>query len=639
MIGALKAMAHGFIKDGTDLFGNSRLLLLSFLPGTVLLVESFIVELFFPDSRMYEPVAMVAALFSGVPLIYCALGDLLYNKIEMNELAAVSFTALFCTGRYRAAALIALFVMFSNIMEHRSMAGAKKNIEELMRLSGRKVRVMRKKTFVELDAKDLRQEDVVLVVGGDIIPADGIVIDGEGNVDESALTGEPLPVYKTLQSNVYGGTINISGRLVVRIKSNYSDSTMSKIRDLILNAEKGKIAVMRLIDRYAGRYTPAMLLAAGVVYFFTRDVDRTVSLLVVSCPCMILLSAPSALITALGAASRMGVVITEVSVLEKAGIVDTVIFDKTGTLTEGVLSLASVQSFNSIPVEELLKSAGSLEQYSNHPAAKAICKECRQRDIKVKEVKEFREIPGKGVAGIVDDACVVTGCSEWVREQCFNSVFFESTKNDNGEYLLHLSANGVHEGCFYFVDTLRKDAKKTAETLGATYDKKVIMMTGDRESSAQKVASELGCDFEARVTPEQKMERIKGLQKSGHMVAMVGDGINDAPALAAADLSIAMGTKGSDIAVNLASIVIMGDSLEKIPYVFDLSNRTTRVIKQNITFSVLYTVLMTVLGAAGGIIPVVAAILHAAGIAVVIVNSGRLVKRSKCDNAIQKQRS
>jgi len=330
-------------------------------------------------------------------------------------------------------------------------------------------------------------------------------------------------------------------------------------------------------------------------------------------------------------------VITDVSVLEKADMVDTVMFDKTGTLTEGVLSLASVQSFNSLSVETLFKNAGSLEQYSNHPAAKAICKECRQRGIKVNEVKEFVEIPGKGVLGIVDDARIATGCGEWVREQCSNGIFVESVENNNGEYLLHLSVNGAHEGCFCFVDTLRKDAKETVETLGTVCNKKIIMMTGDRENPAQRAASELGCDFEARVTPERKMERIRELQKSGHIIAMVGDGINDAPALAAADLSIAMGTKGSDIAVNLASIVIMGDALEKISYIFRLSKRTTRVIKQNLAFSVLYTVSMTVLGAAGGIAPIAAAILHAAGVAVVIANSARLVRGSKCDNAIQNQ--
>jgi Cd2+/Zn2+-exporting ATPase len=366
---------------------------------------------------------------------------------------------------------------------------------------------------------------------------------------------------------------------------------------------------------------------AGVVLFVTRNIDRSIAMLIVACPCTILLSGPTAIIAALSAAARLGVVFKDVSTLETASKVDTLLFDKTGTLTKGKLKVISVNALNGFPATELLRIVGSLEQYSQHPAAKAITKECIEQNIKLYASKDFSEKAGMGVKGVVKEQHISVGRREWIEDTC--NISIDEYQSDQIVTVLHVAIDRNLTGSIVLRDTIKPDAAAVIQNMSYCTVNRIVMITGDRKEVAHNIASQIGCEFEAEVLPHQKKIRVEQEKADGRIVAVVGDGVNDAPALATGDVSIAMGAAGSDVAIHSASVILMNDQLNRIPFVFKLSRRVSSITKQNLIFSILFIASFLIISAAGMIPPVVAALLHTVSTIVVVFNSARLLREGE----------
>ena len=481
-----------------------------------------------------------------------------------------------------------------------------------------------------MDAKNLQAGDVVRVRPGDNIPGDGRVIAGSSTVNQASITGESMPAEKSPGVDVFGGTINLTGVLDIEITKAGADTTLGRVKELILQAEKTRPPVMRMIDRYAGWYAPTILMLAGIVLFFTRDVARSISMVVIACPCAILLSGSTAVVAALSAAARLGVLIKNVVDLEVARNITAVIFDKTGTLTTGKLTVTCLRPVEGTDEAELLTQAAAAEQNSRHPVARAVVEAAGNRDIPpAAAADEFEEAPGRGVRAVVDGREILVGRAPWLAEMGVD-VSGVDVSGAEGLSVLYVTSDSAPVGWLGLEDSTRADAAAAVDDLAAAGVARVVMVTGDRWSVAKRVASQMHCtDVLAEVLPAEKLEAVAALKAEGHTVAVIGDGVNDAPALAAGHISIAMGAAGSDVAIHSASIALMNNELNRIPFLVHLSRRTTSIIRQNLMFAVGYIVVLLGLSAAGFVHPVVAVILHTASAFAVIFNSARLVREGE----------
>jgi Cd2+/Zn2+-exporting ATPase len=398
---------------------------------------------------------------------------------------------------------------------------------------------------------------------------------------------------------------------------------------LIIQAEQTKIPIMRIIDRYVKWYMPTILMIAGIVLFFTRDVDRAITILVVSCPCALILATPTAMVAAISASARLGILIKNVADLEIAGKITAMVFDKTGTITTGRLYVTKLTPAEGIEPAELLAEAASAEQMSKHPAARALQEVAREANLSLPAMDKFQESPGKGVTAVVDSAKIMVGRDSFLKENNVDvsNVSDPALHEEQGFSTLYVAKDAKCIGWIGLQDKTRPEAKQAIKELLDIGVKRVTMLTGDRDEVASRVAAELACtDFRAHCLPQDKLSIVEQIKRDGHTVVVVGDGINDAPALAAGDLGIAMGAAGSDVAINSASIALMSDDLNRLPFLVRLSRKTRRVINQNLGFGMMFILLGVAAGAAAWLPAVYAAVLHFVGSLIVVFNSARLVR-------------
>ncbi|MEM6312730.1 MAG: heavy metal translocating P-type ATPase, partial [Planctomycetota bacterium] len=414
--------------------------------------------------------------------------------------------------------------------------------------------------------------------------------------------------------------------------------TLGRVQDLVLHAEQTKTPTQRLADLYASWHTPVILMLAILLFFFTKDITRVIALLVIAAPSSILLATPTALVAALSAAARLGLLVKNVADLERARKITAVVFDKTGTLTDGKLSVTRLGPVDGVEPGALLSAAVSVEQNSNHPAAKAVMAIANKARVQPLEVDGFEEVGGKGVFGTVEGQQVLVGRRTWLHENGINTDAVED--EPEGMSLLYVSRGGQTLGWIALADDARPDAPQAVDDLKTRGVRQVVMVSGDRWSVANRVAAETHCtDVQAEVLPAEKLQVVDGLKVKGHTVAVVGDGVNDAPALAAGDLSIAMGAAGSDVAINSASVALMNNRLDRIPFLLQLSRATGRVIMQGIGFSVVYIAVFGALAAAGYLPPIAAALLHTLSSIFVVFNSARLIREGEDIDAVEPERA
>ena len=603
--------------------------LIGTLAGGMLLISSIAAEfLYGKGGDQAEFLAMVGAILLGTPIVLHAVKSLIKRESHMDELVALAIIASFATEKYVAAGVVAFFMLMSELMETRTALGARESIESLIRLTPTKANLITSDgSEKDVDVGTLRQADLIRVRPGDNIPADGEVIKGFSSVNEATITGESLPVDKVPGMQVFAGTNNLTGALDIKVTKAGRDTTLGKVQSLIIEAEHTKIPIMRIIDRYVKWYTPTILMIAGIFWFFTRNVNSSITILIISCPCALILATPTAMVAAISASARLGVLIKNVADLEVAGRMTAMVFDKTGTLTTGRLYVTKLTPAENIEPAELLSLAASAEQMSKHPAARALQEVAKEANIVLPPMDKFQETPGKGVIASVDSAKIIVGRDTFLKENRvdMNGVSGPTLHEEQGFSTLYVAKNSRCIGWIGMQDKTRPEARQAVTELLDMGIKRVVMLTGDRDEVANRVAAELGCtDFKAHCLPQDKLSIVEQIKKEGHTVVVVGDGINDAPALAAGDLGIAMGAAGSDVAINSASIALMSNDLRRLPFLVRLSRKTRRVILQNLGFGVIF--IIAGISASNVLVPGVAAALHFAGSLIVVFNSARLVR-------------
>ncbi len=610
---------------------GGRIALAVALAGGVLVLNSYVAELFFAgviDPRAAEYSALLGALILSVPIWWSAVKDLLRGKVYMNELVALALLAAFAAHDYRTAGAVAFIMLISIMLEKRTAIGAESSIESLIRLTPRQARRVNAESGAEesLDVLELRVGDVIRIRPGENFGADGVIVSGSSTVNQATITGESLPADKAPGGEVFAGTQNLTGLVDVRVTRIGKDTTLGKVRDLIVAAESSRLPLMRMVDRYVGYYTPTILTLVALVWLFTHDLQRVIAVLVIACPCALVVATPSAVIAAIAAAARLGILIKDVTHLELAAKLKAVVFDKTGTLTEGNLEVAKLHPLPGVEPAELMQTAASAEAHSNHPAAQALRRLAEQVGITWEQPGDYQEVPGKGVAAVIGGETFRVGRATWLAELGI------SAPPPDAEAVAGMSvvfvARGTRTlGWIGLRDAVRPAAKEAIERLNALGVKQLYMVTGDNEAVAKQVAAKVGIEeVRAGCLPQEKAAFVSELRASGLCVAVVGDGVNDAPALAAGDVGIAMGAIGSDVAIHSASVALMNNDLRRVPFLIELARRTRRLMNQNLLLGLLVILGGLYLSTVGVLTPIAAAVLHSIGSLAVVFNSARLVR-------------
>jgi len=604
------------------------------LLGVVFVLNAFVVDWVFPSSHTVASAsALIGSLILGYPIAVTALKDLKYGRLTINELVAIAVLAAFASGDYKTAGVVAFFMLLGEIIETRTAEGARASIESLIKLTPTKARrLTADKSEEEVAASELAVGDVIRIRPGDNVAADGVIVSGQGSFNQATITGESLPADKKAGDEVFAGTQNLTGVLEIKVSRAGQDTTLGRVRELILAAEKTKLPIMKIVDQYMGFYTPLVLVIGALVWAFTHNLDRVIAVLVVSCPCAFILATPTAMVAALSAAARLGILIKNVADIELAAKINAFVFDKTGTLTTGELAVSRLAPLGDVKPAELLRLAASAEKYSNHPTAKALAAIATEAGVPLAEPKDFTETAGRGVRADVAGAKVLVGRAQWLKDNGVDSGFEKSVdlNETEGWSLIFVARDGRCVGWVGLQDRTRAEAKESLAELKEAGVRRVAMVSGDRQPVATRVAAEIGCEeAQGDCLPQNKVEFVRAMKAKGYKVAVIGDGVNDAPALAAGDIGIAMGAAGSEVAIHSATIALMNNDLRRLPFLVKLSRSTRAVINQNFLFGVLFIIAGLSATAFGYIGPIVAAILHNVGSLIVIFNSARLVRKGE----------
>ena len=570
--------------------------------------------------------AWITILISGVPILYYAIKALIFEKqIDSTLLISIAIIACIYINEIFAAGEIVFIMAIGEILEEMTIKRARKGLKKLISLvpqQGRHILFDGTEEIIEIEK--IKKHDIFRVLPGETIPVDGDIISGNTSIDQSIITGESLPVDKGIGDNVFSGTINRFGSIDIKATKVGQDSSLQKLIQMVEEAENNKAPTERILDKWASWLVPVALLIAIITYLITKDTERSVTVLVVFCPCALVLATPTAIMAAIGQATKHGVIIKSGNALENMGKVNCIAFDKTGTLTYGNLIVTDIISFMpNLTERELLKLIASIENHSEHPLAKAILNYSNSKNIEIKPIENFQMTPGKGVMGEIDGEIIICGNDFWLQE---SNVVFDDTVNNQLEQLrkegkaaVIIAKSNVCIGLIGLSDELRETAKNVITELKKIHIN-TFLLTGDNNQTAEHFASKIGItDIYSKLLPDQKVKQIQKLQQQGKNICMIGDGINDAPALKTANVGIAMGTMGSDIAIDAADIALMSDDISKIPYLKKLSNATTKTIKFSISLSIAINIIAVTLSTMGLLNPTIGALVHNAGAVFVVL--------------------
>ena len=610
--------------------------LLSSIPAVIVggafLVLSFALS-HFEISAPVDP-AWITVFINGIPLLYSALRKLVLNrgisKISSALLITVAMIAAIAIGDLFAAGEVAFIMAIGEILEELTTDRAKKGLKNLISLAPTRGRKVIDGKNVEISAEDIEIGDILCVLPGEAIPVDGVIVSGETTVDQSVMTGESLPVDKTVGDDVFCGTINRFGAVNIKATRVGEDSSLQKLIHMVQQAENKKAPTARIADKAASWLVPAALLVAVITYFATKDIVRAVTVLVVFCPCALVLATPTAIMAAIGQATKRGVIIKSGEALEKMGKADIVAFDKTGTLTKGELKVCDVIC-EGIGEDELLMLAASAEMKSEHPLGKAVVAFAEERGLSLTEPLDFKMAAGRGVSAKIDGKSVFCGSESYLYDNGIGisggiKGALEKLRLD-GKAAVVVACDKQSIGVVALSDVLRKEA---ADAVAGLHKMKTqtVLLTGDNAAAAEHFAKQAGISaVHGELLPEQKVERIEQLQRESKTVCMIGDGVNDAPALKSADVGVAMGSMGSDIAAQAADIALMGDDLSNVPYLKRLSAATVNTIKISITLSMVINILAVILSVMGVLGPTTGALVHNAGSCFVVLFAALLYDR------------
>ena len=581
-----------------------------------------------------------SVIISGVPLFYLAMTRLIYEKwVSSALLIVVAMIASLMIGQIFAAGEVAFIMAIGALLEDYTVDRAKNGLKKLIDLTPQKGRIItedNQEKIVKID--EIPINSTLRVLPGETIPLDGEIITGNTSIDQSIMTGESLPVDKEIGDEVFCGTMNLYGSIDIKTTSIGEDSSLQKLINMVKEAEEKQAPTQRIADKWATWLVPVALIIAIAAFIFTWDLERAVTVLVVFCPCALILATPTSIMAAIGQATKYGVLIKSGEALENLGKTNTIAFDKTGTLTYGNLKVSDIITKTQTQ-EEILKIAGTIEKRSEHPLAKAIIEKTQTENINLPESENFQMIPGKGVKATIENQTYYCGNTKFLDE---NNINIDDTIKENldqltnqGKASIIVANNTEAMGVIGLSDVLRENAKTMIERL-ENLDTKVILLTGDNQQAANYLSNQVGIkETYAELLPEDKVSVVEQIKNNDEMIAMIGDGVNDAPALKTANVSIAMAEVGSDIAIDTADVALLGDDITKIPYLKRLSNATLFNIHFNIALSMCINFVAIVLSVLGYLNPVTGALVHNIGSCLVIANAGLLYDRKFDEDIIK----
>ena len=574
--------------------------------------------------------AWVAILLCGVPIVLEAfIGLVTEFDIKADVLVSLALIASVCIGEYFAAGEVAFIMQLGGLLEELTVARARAGIEKLVHLTPQTARVLTPEGEKVLPAEQVRVGDKLRVLPGETVPVDGVILSGQTSIDQAVMTGESLPVDKGPGDPVSSGTVNQFGAFEMAAEKVGEDSSIQRMIRLVQSADAGKAKIVGLADRWATWIVVIALSAAALTWLITAEIIRAVTILVVFCPCSLVLATPTAIMAAIGNATKHGFLVREGDALERLAKVTVVTFDKTGTLTYGTPEVTGVHSAGVLSEDRLFALAAGAEQFSEHPLGRSVVRCWKdRRENNLPQAENFRMLPARGVEALVEGRQVLAGNRALLEEQGVPLGDSGDAQGylDQGAMVIYLAVDGTFAGFLALADTLRQDSAAMVASLhrlGVT----PVLLTGDREAAAKAIAGELGIrQVYGECLPQEKLDRIGAFQEKGQLVCMMGDGVNDAPALKKAHVGIAMGGVGSDIAVDAADIALVDDEVKELPHLIALSRRMMRTIKVNLTFSMALNFVAIVLAMTGILNPVVGALVHNAGSVLVIVNSALLLR-------------
>ena len=583
----------------------------------------------------FDP-AWATIVISGIPLLYLAVWRIIHNpgisKISSALLICIAMFAAIAIGDLFAAGEVVFIMAIGALLEEATTNRAKKGLKKLISFAPTKGRRLKDGKEEMIPAEEIRQGDLLRILPGETIPVDGTILSGETSVDQSIMTGESLPVDKSVGEEVFCGTINRFGSIDISATKVGENSSLQKLIRMVQDAENKQAPMQRIADRAASWLVPVALLIAVLAYVFSGNIVTAVTVLVVFCPCALVLATPTAIMAAIGQATKHGVIIKSGEALEKMGKVDTIAFDKTGTLTYGRLDVSDIISFEeNISETELLALAASAEARSEHPLGKAIVAHAAAKGVTLTEAEDFKMTAGKGILAEVSGRRLICGNEKLLTENGASigqkvQAALERLRTQ-GKASILVADGRKCIGVIALADVLRPEAKDMVSRL-ADMDTRTVLLTGDHQKTADYFAKQVGISgVRAELLPEEKVQNIEKLQKENHTVCMIGDGVNDAPALKTADVSVAMGSMGSDIAVDAAEVALMSDDISKIPYLKRLSNATVRTIKASITLSMCINFVAIVLSLMEVLTPTTGALVHNAGSCFVVLIAALLYDR------------
>lgn len=577
-------------------------------------------------------IAWIAILLCGVPIVKGAVVGLVTEfDIKADVLVSLALIAAVLIGEIFAAGEVAFIMAIGAMLEERTVAKARAGIEKLVHLSPRTARVIRDGAESVVPAEQVATGDIVRVFAGEGIAVDGVLVAGETSVDQSIITGEPMPVDKQPGDDVFSGTVNQFGSFDMRATRVGDDSSLQRMIRLVQSADAGKAKIVRMADRWATWIVVIALTAAVITWWVTGELIRSVTILVVFCPCALVLATPTAIMAGIGNAARHGILVKEGDALERLAPVRRIAFDKTGTLTYGKPEVTTIKSVDpSLSEEELLAFAASAESRSEHPLGRAVVAHYRSgSSAPLRDTEAFRMLIGRGVSARVDDRNVIAGNAVLMSDNGISipdeaKASADLSMNAGGS-VIYVALDGVLSGFLVMADQLREDVVSAVSRM-KDMGMKVTLLTGDRRETAENIARAAGIgDVHAECLPEEKLRIIREYQESGTAICMVGDGVNDAAALKRATVGIAMGGIGSDIAVDAADIVLVKDDIQNISHLLSLAKRTMRTINWNLGLSMLLNFAAIYLAITGVLNPVLGALVHNVGSVAVIINSSLLL--------------
>ena len=604
--------------------------ILTSLPMTIIsgifLIASFI--LLKNNTKILIDPAWITIIICGLPILYKAIKKIIFNKgikkISSALLITIALISSIAIGNLFAGGEVAFIMAIGEILEEMTTERAKKGLKKLINLSptqGRKITGNKEEI---IPADKIKKDDILRILPGEKIPVDGIILNGETSIDQSIMTGESIPVDKIVNDEVFAGTINKFGSIDIKAVKVGEDSSIQKLITLVKETENKQASIHRIADKVASWLVPLSMITAIIVGIATNDIVRAVTILVVFCPCALVLATPTAIMAGIGQATKHRVIIKSGEALEKMGKINTIAFDKTGTLTQGKIEVSDIISLNDkINEQELLNLVASAESKSEHPLGKAIVSYAIKNKIEIKECKNFKMKSGKGIYAEIENRKIYCGNEKFLQENGIN--LYENIQNklqklqNNGKASVIIAENMQCIGIIALSDILRKETKDIINEL-SKLNISTILLTGDNQNTANYFAQKIGIkNVKANLLPEEKVKIISDIQKEGKKICMIGDGINDAPSLKQADVGISMGVIGSDISVEASDIALMRDDITKIPYLKKLANATVKTIHFSITLAMLINFVAIIFSAMGILNPTTGALVHNAGSCFVIL--------------------